>query len=392
MPAKVIDVDLAFGPRSLTGLHGYDSACVLLRWNALPIGRLALPVCDGRIDESALWRDACTFLKERFARSVLDDWLPGTAVDRSTLPSVTVAVCTRDRPADIETCLRSICSARSRTVDILVVDNAPSDDRTRTVVQGFPVRYSVEPRPGLNWARHHAAEKAIGELVIYTDDDVVVEPDWVDQIRTAFDSPDVACVTGLVMPLELETEAQNVFEFTVGGFSRGFLPKRYTASTIAPVAAANVGAGANMAFRRDLVLEMGLFARELDVGTPARAAGDTYAFFRVLDAGYTISYTPRALVWHRHRRDMQNLISTLRGYNVGTYVFLLRCLLEHRDPAAIHAGWWWFRYHLLRNLWRGLRGNSKAQPLGLTFSELRGLLDVPRAYTQSIRREQEAAR
>ncbi|EGV18555.1 glycosyl transferase family 2 [Thiocapsa marina 5811] len=194
------------------------------------------------------------------------------------------------------------------------------------------------------------------------------------------------------MPSELETDAQEVFEFTVGGFARGFLPKRFTASTIDPVAAANVGAGANMAFRRDLLLEMGLFARELDVGTPARAAGDTYAFFRVLDAGYTISYNPRALVWHRHRRDMQSLISTLRGYNVGTYVFLLRCLLEHRDPAAIHAGLWWLRYHLLRNLWRGIRGKRKTQPLALTLSELCGLLDVPRAYIRSVRREQEAGR
>lgn len=84
------------------------------------------------------------------------------------------------------------------------------------------MRYVCEPLPGLDNARNRAALTAHGEIVAYTDDDVVVDVNWVRGLAEVFVlDVDVTAVTGLVLPLELETESQALFE-EYGGFSRGF--------------------------------------------------------------------------------------------------------------------------------------------------------------------------
>src|SRR5690348_9913012 len=93
-------------------------------------------------------------------------------------------------------------------LEILVVDNAPSSDATRDLVSArYPrVNYVVEPRPGLDWARNRAISAASGEILAYTDDDVVVDPGWVRALARAFaEDPEAMAVTGLVVPFELET-------------------------------------------------------------------------------------------------------------------------------------------------------------------------------------------
>ena len=74
------------------------------------------------------------------------------------------------------------------------------------------MRYVCEPRPGLNWARNRAIIEAQGEIIAYTDDDCLVDPGWVRSFVQVFmENPEAAAVTGLVLPAELETEAQNLF-------------------------------------------------------------------------------------------------------------------------------------------------------------------------------------
>src|SRR5690606_34847875 len=98
-----------------------------------------------------------------------------------TLPLVTVAVCTRDRPEDLALCLEAISQLNYPHLDCLVVDNAPRDESIAQLVRTqFPtVRYICEPHPGLDWARNRAIAEARGEIIAYTDDDVVVDPGWI---------------------------------------------------------------------------------------------------------------------------------------------------------------------------------------------------------------------
>jgi GT2 family glycosyltransferase len=391
MATKVLDIDLVHVPAMLDQLAGYDQALALVRWRGAPLGTVRLPVHDGRISAAELWQAATGSLSPALKTVALEAMLPAAPASSAALPSASIIICTRNRTDDLRRCLDALCAGARPEVEIIVVDNAPSDERTAELTADYPVRYVREMQPGLNWARSRGAREAHGEILIYTDDDVVVDRDWIDAIRAPFTLPQIAAVSGLVLPLELETAAQELFE-QYGGFGRGFRRREFTSKTLAPVAAANVGAGANMALRRQLVTQLKLFEVELDGGTPALSGGDTYAFYRLLSLGYRLVYEPRAIVWHRHRRTLAELRAMLRGYSVGTFVFLLRCLLLHGDAQAIYAGWSWLREHHLRQLWRGLRHHPDALPLDLTLAELRGVLQAPRAYRACRRRERAAPR
>src|SRR6476620_4053899 len=92
----------------------------------------------------------------------------------ATLPSVTIAICTKDRPdqlAGLLTSLQSSVAAAVRqnaALEIIVIDNAPSDDRTRQTVLSFPgTRYVLEPKRGLNFARNRAVLEARGDWVAF---------------------------------------------------------------------------------------------------------------------------------------------------------------------------------------------------------------------------------
>ena len=138
-----------------------------------------------------------------------------------------------------------------------------------------------------------------------------------------------------------------------------------------------------MAFRREIINQLRLFNIELDAGTAARTGGDTYAFYRLISLGYRIDYNPDIVVRHNHRDSEGAVVSTLRDYSVGTYVFFLHCFLRHGELHALGAGLGWFRSHHLHHLVGGLLGRPHAQPLKLTLAEIRGCFTAPFAYLRS---------
>jgi glycosyltransferase involved in cell wall biosynthesis len=121
--------------------------------------------------------------------------------------------------------LRALLALDYPRYEIIVVDNAPSTSATadfiRQTYRDVPqVRYVREDRPGLSWARNCGLMAARGEIVAFTDDDVVLDPYWLIELVKAFHvADDVMCVTGLVLPLELETPAQFLLE-EFGGLAR----------------------------------------------------------------------------------------------------------------------------------------------------------------------------
>lgn len=394
MPVRVLEIELTEELIGRDDLAGYTEALVLTRHRGRPLGILRVPCPDGRLEaprlEAAL--GARPEIVERLADEALTAWLLRHApAAEPPAPSWSVVVCTRDRPQALARCLASLQAARQPAGgEIIVVDNAPTSDATATVVAGSAARYVREDRIGLNWARTRGARVAAGEVLAFTDDDVVVDRDWIVSILRPFAERRVAAVTGLTMPLELETEAQQLFE-RYGGFVRGFAPRVFDYTNIRPPAAGVVGAGANMAIRRALVDRLRLFEAELDCGTVARTGGDTYAFYRLLADGYRIVYAPDALVWHEHRRDYADLRRTLHGYSVGGFAFLTRCLLRHGDCQAVPVAVSWVMHDHLRKLARSLLRRPGHLPLGLVLSYLAGCFVGPWAHFASRRRERRAA-
>jgi GT2 family glycosyltransferase len=117
-------------------------------------------------------------------------------------------------------------------------------------------------------------------------------------------------VTGLVLPAELATEAQLHFE-TYWGFGRGyrridFISVFFESDRMRGCPVWEIGAGANMAFRREVFEKVGLFDERLDVGA-AGCSGDSEFWHRVLTHGGVCRYEPGAVAYHFHRRDWAGL-------------------------------------------------------------------------------------
>lgn len=378
VPAAVREVQLDQVHRPLAGLDGYRRAFVVFRQGRAVVGQAWLPVTDGRVAAADLRGHLPELAGPLWQYSVAAEPAPP-----GPPPSATVAVCTRDRPEDMARCLPGLDRLAAQGHDVLVVDNRPSDERTRELVALHPrVRYVRELRPGLDAARNRALREARGAIVAFTDDDALVDEGWLDALRARFADPMVALVTGITMPLELETPAQIWFEQT-NGFARGFVPRTYDIATLEPLGAGRVGAGVNMAIRRAALRQIGLFDEALDGGTAAMSGGDQEFFYRVLSRGYRAAYEPAALVWHRHRREWVALQRCIEGYGVGLFAWWTRAFLVENDWTVLKTGAAWFVEHHLREAARALLRRPGAPPRDLALAELRGALAGPGAYLRA---------
>lgn len=242
------------------------------------------------------------------------------------LPTVCVVICTRNRPEELARCLTSFSEQSLKPVEIIVVDNASDGDATRLAADAAGVTYIREDRPGLDIARNAGAAAANSDIIAYTDDDVVLHTKWLEQLVSAFDRPDIMAVTGLVLPAELDTDAQFHFE-TFWSFGQGYARRDFLSSDCqgtkkAPFPAWKIGAGANMAFRRSVFETVGWFDERLDVGQ-AGCSGDSEFWYRILTSGFTCRYDPSAVNFHYHRKTHQGLSSQIFHYMRGHSAALL---------------------------------------------------------------------
>ncbi|MFL6192652.1 MAG: glycosyltransferase family 2 protein, partial [Thermoanaerobaculia bacterium] len=260
---------------------------------------------------------------------------------------LTVAICTRNRPAQLRRALVSLVRQSPPPLEILVVDNAPVDGRTLELVEGeFPgVRYLEEPVPGLDFARNRALSAALGDVVAFLDDDVVAAPGWAAALLAPFqDDLKVAAVTGRVVPLALETEAQRRFEAN-GGFSRGERTLRLPRDLGEPLHgklfgrsapliawAVSIGGGRSLAVHRWRMLTLGGFDEALDLGPALPGGGDHDALWRLLDAGWTVIYEPAALAAHEHRRELDRAYDQILGQQRALVALLVKSARNARGP------------------------------------------------------------
>lgn len=391
MATAVLQIDVGALPDELRVHDRYDEALILVRRGAAPVALLTLPVCGGLVDGAQLRNEIAGEAGERLLRLELQEALGISTSRVAGAGHATVAVCTRDRPEDLDRCLTALGALVTSGQELLVVDSASMADTTRRVAERHPgVRYVREERPGLDIARNRALREARGEIVAFCDDDAVPDPHWLGALLANFADARTLCVTGLTLPLELETDAQQWFERT-NAFSRGLDRRRYDGAADDPFLVARIGAGVNMALRRSAVDVIGPFDEALDAGTATRSGGDHDMFVRILLAGYRIVYEPGAISFHRHRRDWQSLRDTVRGYGTGVYAHLTKHLLEHGELRAVGIALGWGRGQL-RELLRSLLHRPEATPTRLVIDELRGCLAGPRAYRVARRRLREAER
>jgi glycosyltransferase involved in cell wall biosynthesis len=244
-----------------------------------------------------------------------------TAAKEITQPDLSVVICTRNRAQSLEQCIQRLMNSSDKRFELIVVDNAPDDDRTESVVAKFPgVRYIKEERKGLDIARNTGAFSASHSIIAYTDDDVLVDEDWIKNLKHSFHNPMTMAVTGQVFPYELETESQYIFE-KHWSFNKGYVPvtfdhKYFLNHVSYGVPAWDVGAGANMAFRKEIFRLAGWFDERLDVGASG-CSGDSEFWYRILAEGWNCDYLPYLFVYHQHRKTKEELDRQLFYYMRG---------------------------------------------------------------------------
>jgi len=378
---------------------GVGGGHVLLRYRGRPVDSVWLMRAPGQdsFGPGQLTPLVARGMQNAIAHAVRDQHPTAAAAGLS----LTVAICTRNRPDLLRRCLATLVGHQaSASIDLLVVDNAPSDRRTRDVAAEFPgVRYVVEPVPGLDFGRNRAIAATDRDWLAFVDDDAVVDRGWLGALAEGIaESPAAGAFAGPIVPLVLETEAQVRFE-RAGGFGKGFAwerlgPDRW--GDITHPAGGGFGSGASMVFSSAMLRDLGGFDEALDTGPPLPGGGDIDMFYRVLRAGRFVIYLPGLLVHHEHRRDLPGL--TAQYYSWGLALTALHRKNASADPDMRGRN----RRYLRRWLWgrakallRGVAGRDGPPP-GLVIAELRGALvgyfgEYRRSQDRVARRRQESA-
>jgi len=230
-----------------------------------------------------------------------------------------VIVCTRNRVGALRNCLASIIQsfafADDLSCELILIDNGSTDDTYRWANDylsrsGVRFRVEREERPGLASARNAGLRHAVGDLLIFTDDDCELAPDYLRQAHDCFS----ADLSPVLRGGRVELGDPGDMAFTVITDTR---PRRYEPQHSSQILGGFI-LGCNMTIPRALVAAVGLFDERFGVGAPFRAAEDTDYLYRVHLAGFHIDYAPDMVVAHHHgRRDLGALRKVIEYYNEG---------------------------------------------------------------------------
>ncbi|MBN1679602.1 MAG: glycosyltransferase [Anaerolineae bacterium] len=419
-PAQVLELELSQPLPALDAVenmagHRYRKAVILVRLHTVPVGLLDLDLGDVGLSADQLavliWHNlhreinahmkhnALPELTALDASGIVTDHTPRHLEERRRLlanaPMVSIVVPTHNRPDSVARCLETLVALDYPNYEILVVDNGPNSNATELVVKETyghnpRVRYVFEKYAGVSLARNRGIAEARGEIIAYADDDVLVDKHWLSAIVAGFNADDdIACVTGLIIPAELDTPAQVWFE-QIGGFPKRLTRQIYDMgqnklnSRFYPYSSGVIGVGANMAFKASALRAAGGFHPALGPGTPAVGGEDLDLYFRMLMGGCRFLYEPMAIVRHIHRRDYEELRKQMYNYGVGFFAYLTKCLLD--DPRRLFKVLFFIPPGLYQLLSATSVKNAKKQsdyPKELVRLEQKGWLYGPIAYLRS---------
>lgn len=390
-PVAIRSIDVAQALEPLDGLARYAAVRLYVFYHEALLGSVDIESAGADTVSVARLRHA---IAERVGHALAREELVARAERRPVLAPtlVSIVVPTCDRADDLRRCLRSLVTQRTRhAIEIIVIDNRPALGIARQIVREFPsVRLISEERPGLSYARNAGIVAATGTIVVATDDDVTAPAGWLERLVAPFGRAEVMCVTGNVLPIELETEAQWLFE-EYGGLGKGFTPVEadgyWFRSRRGAVPTWQLGATANAAFRASVFRDprIGLLDEALGAGMPTGCSEDTYLFYKILAAGGTILYEPTAYVWHRHRSTLAALRQQIRAYSRGHVAYHLLTLTRYRDLRALRRIFYSLPKIYARRAFDRLRGWSE-YPLSLILLEIQGNLEGAWALWQARRR------
>jgi GT2 family glycosyltransferase len=382
-----MEMDLAAASPEPPEMAGAEMVYLLLRWQGRPVGRMILeggqPISASRFRWEAVEAAAAGMAAARAEAAGPGEPLhvPGRPAGGLEPAGVSVVVATRDRPGDLDTCLEAITGLTPSPGEIVVADSASRQaEETARVAAKHGARLVRLERAGLSLARNAGAREASSDVVAFLDDDCRVDPGWLQAVCAGFEDDKVVAVTGQLLPMELETEAQRVFLNYFHMDRRGFVPRRFEAgmqpSPYWPLDSWRMGSGGNMAARRAVLLDEGGFHTGLGLGTPAQGGEDLFFLWRLMGRGAAVVYRPDAMAWHRHHRKWMELERVLFGYGAGHSAYLRAARKGGARTRTVALYSLSFAADRFLRLARSLTGQTPV-PAGLVLRELAGSVAGP---------------
>ncbi len=253
---------------------------------------------------------------------------------------VSLIICTRNRCEKLVRCLDSVRHISfERPWELIIVDNGSTDD-TAAVVQEFIRRtdiqavYLFEAKPGKSTGLNTALKVAQGLILAFTDDDCYPAADFLSRVCSAFDDPSVGYIGGRIM---LHDPAD--YPITI---NESPTPLTYPARSFV---CAGCVQGANMAFRRRVLLDIGGFDAAFGPGALFHAAEDIEAVSRASAMGWKGKYLPEVVVGHHHGRKAADAATLWKYYAIGIGAFHMKVLVRSHQFL-------WFARSVYQLRWR----------------------------------------
>jgi glycosyltransferase involved in cell wall biosynthesis len=243
---------------------------------------------------------------------------------RPAAVSVSVVVATRNRCERLAEAMGAL--ARSvvppgLTWELVVVDNGSTDgtaDLLARAASELPLRSVHEPVPGLSVARNTGLGATRGRIIAFTDDDCLVDSQWLATLWREFERD--AALAGVGGRVELYDPRDRPVSIRI---SRSRMP--FTS----PVQLSELFIGCNMAFRRHVIDLVGEFDPTLGAGTPVGSGEDLDFLYRAFRRGFKLVYVPEMLVHHNHGRRTDAEVGRLRrSYGRGRGALFCKYLLR----------------------------------------------------------------
>jgi glycosyltransferase involved in cell wall biosynthesis len=265
---------------------------------------------------------ACDRSEKPAALALQQAWQQASFGQCDGLPKVSVVVCAFNAATTLRACLLSLSKLNYVDYEVILIDDG-STDNSRQIAAEFPsVKYKYQTNHGLSHARNTGAQLAVGEVVAYTDADCEVDQDWLRCLMQAMQDQGVAAIGGPNITPHSDGWSAHCVAASPGNPSHVMFDDRHAEHI----------PGCNMAFRRDVLLNVGGFDRQF------RAAGDDVDFcWRLLDQGDAIGYASGAFVWHHRRENVRAYLKQQIGY--GRAEALLHFMHPHRFSVFGRCSW-----------------------------------------------------
>jgi GT2 family glycosyltransferase len=236
-------------------------------------------------------------------------------------PRISIVVCSYNGSRTIRDTMEGIARLTYPNFETIVVNDG-SKDATPEIVSRYDVRLISTENRGLSSARNTGMRAATGEIVAYIDDDAYPDPHWLHYLADMFLRTDHVGVGGPNLPPPGDGPLAECVACAPGGPVHVLLTD--TLAEHVP--------GCNMAFRKSALQTIDGF----DVRY--RVAGDDVDLcWRLQQRGWTIGFSPAALVWHHRRNSLKTYLRQQRGY--GKAEALLAEKWPEKYNGLGHATW-----------------------------------------------------